>query len=96
MLEAAMLGIPYTGRMPDFSAGSRQSSAPADPEVVEARLLRDDQDAAYHASLEVSISLLSNALHVCFVHDQGAVQDEAGACLRLCRGLTRVLSCAGG
>eukprot|EP00873_Tetraselmis_striata_P022549 jgi/Tetstr1/442813/TSEL_030897.t1 len=49
MLEAAMLGTVYTGRMPDFS--NLPPEVPADPAVMEQRLLREEQDAAYHASL---------------------------------------------
>eukprot|EP00798_Chlamydomonas_sp_ICE-L_P022912 gene22912-30091_t len=61
MLEAALLGIPYEGRIPDFS--NRQPPAPIDPEAkkdaeaaedrarrekeeAEAQLLREEQEAA--------------------------------------------------
>ena len=51
MLEAAMFGTAYTGRIPDFS--NPVSDLPTDPGLLEQRLLRNDQDAAYHESLKV-------------------------------------------
>jgi len=48
MLEAAMLGIPYTGRMPQFGAAS---AVPVDPSVLGQRNLRREQDAAFEESL---------------------------------------------
>ena len=58
MLEAAMLGIPYEGRMPaPFDRGAHGGwgapAAPPAPEVVAQRALREEQDAAYQASLLV-------------------------------------------
>lgn len=46
MLEAAMLGVPYTGRVPTFSP-----SAPADPAALAQRSLRREQDEAFEESL---------------------------------------------
>jgi len=59
MLEAAMLGIPYAGRIPDWGAeaaaaatrAARTVAAAADPGAVAARALVQEQDAAYQASL---------------------------------------------
>ncbi|GFR40299.1 hypothetical protein Agub_g481, partial [Astrephomene gubernaculifera] len=67
MMEAAMLGVPYEGRMPDFSAGAAGPSGRAgpggggggfgaygdvlDPELMEHRELRWDQDRAFEESL---------------------------------------------
>jgi hypothetical protein len=53
MLEAAMLGIPYQGRMPDFSAEAAAAAAgpPLSPGAMEQRSLRAEQDAAYEESL---------------------------------------------
>ncbi len=58
MLEAAMLGVPYSGRMPDFAreAAEREARevaglAAVDPNVAEQRLLVSEQDAAYEESL---------------------------------------------
>ncbi len=58
MLEAAMLGIPYEGRMPHMGE-PWQPSAPPAPEVVAQRQLREEQDVAYQASLLVSPSRCS-------------------------------------
>jgi hypothetical protein len=55
MLEAAMLGTAYEGRMPDFANPMPPSDAPTDPAIVEERFLREEQDAAYQASLAVSL-----------------------------------------
>lgn len=52
MLEAAMLGVPYVGRVPDYNA----PAAPAGPvaaEVAAHRDLRREQDDAYAESLRV-------------------------------------------
>ncbi|GBF98850.1 hypothetical protein Rsub_11454 [Raphidocelis subcapitata] len=46
MLEAAMLGVPYTGRIPTFSP-----AAPVDPGALEQRWLRREQDEAFEESL---------------------------------------------
>jgi hypothetical protein len=54
MLEAAMLGIPYQGRMPDFSNAAAAAAAagpPLSPGAMEQRSLRAEQDAAYEESL---------------------------------------------
>jgi hypothetical protein len=53
MLEAAMLGIPYQGRMPDFSNAAAAAAAgpPLSPGAFEQRSLRAEQDAAYEESL---------------------------------------------
>jgi hypothetical protein len=66
MLEAAMLGIPYAGRMPDFGANGaappgsglfgNAGGAAAQPlslGVRHTRALRQEQDSAYQASLQV-------------------------------------------
>jgi hypothetical protein len=49
MLEAAMLGVPYAGRIPDFTAAA--AAAPLSPGAMEQRSLRQEQDAAYEESL---------------------------------------------
>jgi hypothetical protein len=53
MLEAAMLGIPYAGRMPDFSGAqdAAAAAAPLSPGTIEQRTLRQEQDDAYEESL---------------------------------------------
>lgn len=54
MLEAAMLGIPYQGRIPDFSAAPPPAAAAAaalSPGTRERRNLQAEQDAAYEESL---------------------------------------------
>ena len=54
MLEAAMLGVPYEGGMPDFSAQSARSAlASTSPTAVAGRAVRQEQDAAYEQSLQV-------------------------------------------
>jgi hypothetical protein len=49
MLEAAMLGIPYTGRMP--APRPPGPALPADPAAAEQRMLRREQDDAFEESL---------------------------------------------
>lgn len=60
MLEAAMLGIPYAGRIPDFAnlqpgGGSYGGGGggPVDPGLQEQRMLQQEQNAAFQESLEV-------------------------------------------
>lgn len=66
MLEAAMLGIPYTGRMPDFvngggfggggfggGVGGGGGGEPVSPGVQAHRAIREEQDWAYQESLQV-------------------------------------------
>ena len=60
MLEAAMLGIPYEGRIPDFSAQPARPDQPMSPTAVAGRAVRQEQDFAYEKSLQVSI--YNNAL----------------------------------
>lgn len=56
MLEAAMLGIPYEGRMPDFTAQpARPDQQPTSPGAVAGRAVRQEQDYAYQQSLQVTI-----------------------------------------
>lgn len=50
MLEAAMLGIPYAGRIPDFSAAPA-AAAPLSPGTLEQHAIRREQDQAYEESL---------------------------------------------
>jgi hypothetical protein len=50
MLEAAMLGVPYAGRIPDFSAGAAAAS-PLSPGTLEQHAIRREQDQAYEESL---------------------------------------------
>ncbi len=54
MLEAAMLGIPYQAR-PSARTAAWTPSAPAAPEVVAQREIRNEQDAAYQESLMVCV-----------------------------------------
>lgn len=53
MLEAALLGVPYEGRMPDFERERERSMnrGPVDPVVMETRNMRWEQDQAYEESL---------------------------------------------
>lgn len=51
MLEAALLGIPYEGRIPDFSQS--EVPEPLSPSVLQQRILREEQDQAYQDSLQV-------------------------------------------
>ena len=65
MLEAAMFGVAYQGRMPDYNGlpaagggaygGPRGRGAhhPLDPHVLEGRMLREEQELAYQESLQV-------------------------------------------
>lgn len=55
MLEAAFLGIPYEGRIPDFS--QTEASEPTSPSVMRGRQLRQEQDQAYQDSLQVARAL---------------------------------------
>jgi hypothetical protein len=50
MLEAAMLGIPYAGRLPDFSAAPA-AATPLSPGTLEQHAIRREQDQAYEESL---------------------------------------------
>ena len=47
-----MLGVPYQAR-PSARASAWPPAAPAAPEVVAGRQIRDEQDAAYQESLMV-------------------------------------------
>lgn len=63
MLEAAMLGIPYAGRLPDFGVNGAAppggggfggaAAQPLSPGVHHTRALREEQDWAFQASLQV-------------------------------------------
>ena len=65
MLEAAMLGIPYAGRIPDFANMQQQGNGGyggggggggggvVDPNLQEQRMLQQEQNAAFEQSLEV-------------------------------------------
>eukprot|EP00775_Hariotina_reticulata_P006310 gene6310-6545_t len=48
MLEAAMLGIPYEGRLPDFSGAqaAAAAAAPLSPGTIEQRTLQQEEEAA--------------------------------------------------
>jgi len=52
-----MLGIPYEEHRPSVREPAWPAAAP-DPEVMAQRELRNEQDAAYQASLLVSMSLI--------------------------------------
>ncbi|KAL0025751.1 hypothetical protein WJX77_008951 [Trebouxia sp. C0004] len=52
MLEAAMLGIPYEGRIPDFTAQPAKPDQPMSPTAVAGRAVRQEQDYAYEQSLQ--------------------------------------------
>ena len=54
MLEAAMLGIPYEGRIPDFTSQPARLDQPMSPTAVAGRAVRQEQDYAYEQSLQVS------------------------------------------
>ena len=53
MLEAAMLGIPYEGRIPDFAAQPSRPYVPPSSESLAGRSVRQEQDWAYEQSLQV-------------------------------------------
>ena len=66
MLEAAMFGLPYAGRMPDFASmpgrgggggyfGGGGAQRSVDPDVLEGRMLREEQEIAFQESLEVRL-----------------------------------------
>ena len=67
MLEAAMLGIPYEGTIPDFAAEAARPMVPPSSESLAGRSVRQEQDWAYEQSLQVhSQSLLMyTANHFC-------------------------------
>ena len=46
-----MLGVPYEGRIPDFS--NPTPPEPVSPTVMHHRQLREEQDQAYQDSLQV-------------------------------------------
>jgi hypothetical protein len=56
-----MFGLPYAGRMPDFAgmpprggyAGRGGGHRSVDPDVLEGRMLREEQEIAFQESLEV-------------------------------------------
>ena len=60
MLEAAMFGLPYAGRMPDFAGmptaarggGAGYFGRGVDPDVLEGRMLREEQEIAFQESLQ--------------------------------------------
>jgi len=73
MLEAAMLGVPYAGRMPGYGAAAAPAG-PVAPEVVAQRDLRREQDDAFEESLRAcAATLLSEPMH------SGALALMAGA-----------------
>lgn len=49
-----MFGTPYQGRLAHFPPPPQPSSQPLSPTVAAQRLVREEQDAAYQASLLVS------------------------------------------
>lgn len=58
MLEAAMMGIPYAGRIPDFAnmqagGGAGGGGRPVDADLQEQRMLQQEQNAAFQESLDV-------------------------------------------
>ena len=61
MLEAAMLGVPYEGHVPDgsglgvsgFGIGAENGAPPPSAAVQEARIIRGDTDWAYQESLRM-------------------------------------------
>lgn len=55
-----MLGVPYEGRIPDFSAQPAMPDLSSSPTAVAGRAVRQEQDYAYQQSLQVSI-------HSCFL-----------------------------
>lgn len=60
-----MLGIPYEGRMPDFTAQpARPDQQPTSPGAVAGRAVRQEQDFAYQQSLQVTIFYKLQALCV--------------------------------
>jgi hypothetical protein len=71
MLEAAMLGIPYQGRMPDFSNAAAAAAAagpPLSPGAMEQRSLRAEQDAAYEESLALDRCVVRQLSGHLFLH----------------------------
>lgn len=80
MVESAMLGVPYTGRLPDFTNGAMgggqsnaaSAHAPVSPAVQEQRSLREEQDWAYKESLQADQKRMD-------AEDAKAAADEAAA-----------------
>ena len=72
MLEAAMLGIPYAGRLPDFGVNGAAppggggfgggGAQPLSPGVRHTRALREEQDWAFQASLQVLVATLATSV----------------------------------
>lgn len=52
MLEAAMLGIPYEGTIPDFAAQAAQPRVPPSASSLAGQSVRQEQDWAYQQSLQ--------------------------------------------
>ena len=50
-----MLGVPYEGRIPDFTAQPARPDQPMSPTAVAGRAVRQEQDYAYQQSLQVSV-----------------------------------------
>lgn len=99
MMEAALLGVPYEGRIPDYSnrtaggmaggAYGGMSGEPADvaPEVLEHRELRWDQDRAYEESLAADRCVRTctvRCAYPCFWSAFCWQRDTAGACSVAC------------
>lgn len=53
MLEAAMLGIPYEGTIPDFAAQPARPRVPPSASSMAGQSVRQEQDWAYEQSLQV-------------------------------------------
>lgn len=98
MLEAAMLGIPYQGRMPDFSnAAAAAAGPPLSPGAMEQRSLRAEQDAAYEESLALdrakqeSIAAAQEAAEAQELAEQEAAAAAAQAEADAARALAELL-----
>ena len=70
MLEAAMLGIPYEGRIPDFAAQPSRPYVPPSSESLAGRSVRQEQDWAYEQSLQVHYAHTKPTLHLSLTAEQ--------------------------
>ena len=60
-----MLGVPYEGRMPDFTSQSaRADQQPTSPGAVAGRAVRQEQDYAYQQSLQVTVTNMASCIRV--------------------------------
>lgn len=83
-----MMGIPYSGRIPEFNESNR-NNVPEDPNVIQERLLREEQDQAYQDSLLVLLSFYSVQRKFDLQYLQS--HEGADACQLRCLGLKMLI-----